>query len=155
MNEELILQASMLERQAEEISQRLQNVENELEELKRFKDSLVALFKSENKTMLSSLGKGVSIRTERIEDDLYVEVGMGIVVKKKPKEVEEEVTENIKKLSEARAILIERFESITNTLQSYFREFEKSQSAAQNSDKCEGCDGNCACEEHACKNHKH
>ena len=126
MNEQEIFQASKLERKHQELEQNLQLIENQIQELEQFKEDIEFLIKSEKKESLSSIGKGVFIRS-RIEDkkDLFVEVGTGIVVKKTPEQTQKVVENQIKRLKETRIQIISQLEIYHYSLQELISKIQK------------------------------
>ena len=62
--EEVLLQLSMLEQQANEITEKIQAVDNQVSELESLKFSLKKMEKSKGKEMLSPLGRGIFLKTE-------------------------------------------------------------------------------------------
>jgi prefoldin alpha subunit len=151
MDQKLLWQASVLQKEAEEVAEKLNAIEKELGELSSFSSSLEYLSKTDEKTILSSLGKGVSIRSEISEKELFVEVGAGVVVKKSPEEVKKVVESQITKLRKAKNALGARFEVLKTALQQAVKEIEKSQKHGE----C-NCDDDCQCSDDCeCENHKH
>ncbi len=103
MEQELIVQANLMEQQARELEGNLQIIDNQINELEQFLDGLGFLIKTRNKEILASVGKGVYV-SSKIEkmDKLFVEVGAGVVVQKTPEDTAEVVKNQISRLKEAR-----------------------------------------------------
>ena len=127
MNQEQLLRASMMEQQAQALGERLQQVEQELRELVKLREALEGLMLSKEKRVLASLGKGVSFAADRVEEELFVEVGAGVVIKKKPEEVMEVIESQIERLSQAQEVISSRFDELMKILQTSFRHIEEQQ----------------------------
>ena len=67
MNQEDLLQASLIEREYHELENNLQLIDAQIQELEKFREDLGFLIKSDNKEILSSLGRGVYLKST-IED---------------------------------------------------------------------------------------
>ena len=98
MNEELVFQASLLQQEAEKIQEHLDLVEKQLSELEQLSKYLTHLNASKEKTIISSLGKGIHVKTELAEKKLFVEVGSGIVIRKTPEQTLEVIESQLKSL---------------------------------------------------------
>lgn len=118
MNQELIYQASFLEKQSQELQEKVNFISQQISELEVFSKNLLYLDSSNNDEMLSSLGKGVLVKTKLLEKKLFVEVGSGILVRKTPKEAQEVIENQIKIFTEAKDNLESQLESINTHLQS-------------------------------------
>ena len=129
MNEEAILKATALEKQYNELQENLHLVNNQISELEQFKESLEFLIKSEKKEILSSLGKGVYIKTT-LEDrnELFVGVGTNVIVKKTPEETLKLVGNQITKLKEASTQISFQLENYARQLQDLINSMQKSNS---------------------------
>jgi prefoldin alpha subunit len=127
MNQELLVQAGLLEEQAREIAQRIENIEREISDLSNLFETLRHLIKSKENRMIATLGKGVMVPVDLVDKNLFVDVGFGVIVKKSPDEVREIVNSQLKRLADARTTLMARFEIVTGTLQDYFKQIEESQ----------------------------
>ena len=117
MDAELIYKAQALQKEVEEMQINAQAIDRELGELSQFKKDLERIEKATRKEMLSSLGKGVFLKTEMTGSDLLVEVGAGILVKKTPAQTREVIDGQIKKMSEARMHTLSRLELYHQALQ--------------------------------------
>lgn len=102
-DQEALFQASMLENQAQEMEQRLNMVVQQIMELQEAKSNLLFLRDSKEKETLSSLGKGIHMKTEIKDKKLFIEVGSGILVRKTPDQIVEVIDSQVKRLSEVRA----------------------------------------------------
>ena len=127
MDQALVIKASMLEKKMQEAGGEIEFVEKELTELSRFSDNLGYLISSKDNIALSSLGKGVLIKTELKEKELFVDVGSGVIVRKEPEEVRNIIKDQIAKLAEERMRLIARAQILRENFFSVLKEIEKNQ----------------------------
>ena len=125
MNEEFIWKASMLERQSQETQNKIEFVNQQIAELMQFQDSLNYFNDSDQKQILASLGKGVYVKANLENKDLFVEVGSGVIVKKKSSDMNDIINDQIRKFTEVRTHLIAEFESYNKSLQSLVKEIEE------------------------------
>ncbi|MEK6825865.1 MAG: prefoldin subunit alpha [Nanoarchaeota archaeon] len=127
MDAELIYKAQAIQKEIEEMQTHAQLIDRELAELQQFKKDLVVLEKREEKGMLSSLGKGVFLKTEAVSKELFVEVGAGIVVKKTSAQTQEVIEQQIKKISEARLHTISKLELYHQALRQIIQTIQQEQ----------------------------
>jgi len=109
--------SNQLEEQFNLISQQV----NELED---FGVHLSELDSSNENEILASLGKGVYIPSTIKEKELYVNVGSGIFVKKKPGEAKKVVEGQLKELAKAREELAERIEGLNEEMRELMQKLE-------------------------------
>jgi len=127
LNQETLMKANFLQKEAQEMEQRLEMVEQQIQEYESFDLSLKELSKSNEKEILSSLGKGVHIPAQLKSKELFVEVGQGFLVKKKISEVLETIEEQTKRLNEARMQMRTRIEIYNSALQGIVSQIEQMQ----------------------------
>lgn len=131
MNQELLLQASMLEKQSENIQRNLEIIEREIVELEQFNSSLDCLIKEKDKSVLASMGRGIYLKTTLEEKKLFVDVGSGVVVRKSPEDAKKIIENQVKQLREARASLLYQLEASNSGLGQLIAEIEKGNSVKQ------------------------
>ena len=146
MNQELMFRAQFLQKQAEEIEQSLEVVDREINDLQNLDTSLDFLIKSNEKSTISTIGKGLHIKTQLESKELFVEVGAGVVVKKSPEEARKVIQNQIKKLAEARIHMMNKLAIYHQTLESVVEEIGKEQGTKNHDENHEHQDH---------KNHKH
>jgi len=134
MNEEVMFQAQLLQEEAQKVQNQLEAVEQQLHELTEFNTHLSILDKTQEKEMLSSMGKGIYAKTTLVDKNLYLEVGAGVIVKKTPLEVIKVVEDQIKKLGQMRVHLLGQKEVCSRTMQELLNEL-KSQNPKHNHSK--------------------
>jgi prefoldin alpha subunit len=105
-----MMRASLIERHLQELNNRIDYVSQQISELEEFKNNLKFLKDAKNKEMLASLGKGIYLKSSCQDDNFFVNVGAGVVVKKTPKETAEIITSQIKNLHEAKTSLLASLE---------------------------------------------
>ncbi len=120
-----MLKASFLERQTNELEQYLEFIDSQINELELFKENLAVLSTSEEKEILSSLGKGVFLKGNMTEKKLFVEVGSGVVLRKTPEEAGETISFQVKRLKELRIQGLSQLDSTRTQLSDIMEEMEK------------------------------
>lgn len=131
LNQETLMKANFLQKESQEMEQRLEMVEQQIQEYEAFNLSLKELSKSNETEILSSLGKGVHIPAQLKSKELFVEVGQGFLVKKKISEVLETIEEQTKRLKEARMQMRTRIEIYNSALQGIVSQIEQMQKEKQ------------------------
>lgn len=119
MNQENMIQASLLQKQAQELEENLSLIDKQIQGLLELKDSLNHLSKSNEKELLSNLGHGIHMKTNLVDKELFVEVGSGVVVKKQIPEVLEILEVQVRSLLEAKSHLQSQLEICHSTLQQF------------------------------------
>ena len=79
MDQELLLKAQFLQQQAQEIEQNLEIIIQEIENLQKMYEDIDFLMKSKEKSTISTIGKGLHLKTQIESKELFVEVGSGVV----------------------------------------------------------------------------
>ena len=126
VNQELIMRASFLEKQAQETQGSLEFVERQISELEEFDSDIKSFSKSSGKEMLASVGKGIYVKADLADKDLFVNVGSGVIVKKTPEETEKIVEDQLRKLKEAKTQLTAQLEANNMALMKLITEIESS-----------------------------
>lgn len=124
-NEELMMKASFLEKNLQEVAEKADYLSQQISELEEFRDNLDFLSKSKEKKMFSSVGKGVYVKSLLEDSRLFVNVGAGVVLKKTPEEAKEIIESQIKQFHEARARLMAQVEVYSTMLSKTLSEIEK------------------------------
>lgn len=121
--QELLMQASLLEKNLQETAQQIEYFEKEIMELDNIYNNLSSLEKGKGYESYSALGKGLYIKSQLVDEKILVHVGTNILVNKSVDETKKIVEEQIKKLSQARAYLMERLELYNKGLRDIMEEF--------------------------------
>ena len=103
MHEEFIQELESLRQASGEVESTLAFVENQISELKAFEETVETIEKSESDEFFAPLGKGVFVKSKRLEKDLLVDAGAGVLVKKGPEETRKLIGHQLTKLEEIRA----------------------------------------------------
>ncbi len=123
--QELYMRASYLEKSSEEAQQQIEFLTRELEELAAFDEYLNALANTAGGTeSFSAMGKGLYVKTNVSDSNVYVDVGAGVLVKKTPLETKKVISLQMEKLEQARTHLLERVSSFTQELRMLLSTFE-------------------------------
>jgi prefoldin alpha subunit len=125
--QELIMQASLLEKNSQETAQQIEYFEKEILELDFMHKNLSSLDKGKGKESFSALEKGLYVKSQLQDDKFLVHVGANILVKKSISDTKKIIEEQIKKLSQARAYLLERLELYNKGLHDIMEEFGSSE----------------------------
>ena len=123
----MFIQANALQRQAQEMQEHLNLVDQQITELDEFKETLGALKDTKEKEAIISLGKGVHIKSGLTDEKLFVEVGAGVVVRKTPEETEEVIQDQLLKLREMRIQFTVQIEQNQIQLQTLISQLESQQ----------------------------
>jgi len=127
MDMELIQTASELHQQSQELEEKVGFIQNQISELEDFTKSLNSIISTKETSMLSSLGKGVFVKTNLEEKKLFVEVGSGIIVRKTPEETKEVIQNQIKRLLQLKVQLSSQLDSLQSQLRIMIEQIENSQ----------------------------
>ncbi|MAE49521.1 prefoldin subunit alpha [Candidatus Pacearchaeota archaeon] len=131
----LFMQASQIEQQSQQAQQHLQMIEEQIKELDDFKSHLDSLKGKKDQELLAGLGKGVFVKTDLTSDQLYVNVGSGVVVQKTPDQAKTTIDSQIKQLQEARLHITAQIETMNQQLMSLFQEVQKAQEKEEKQEK--------------------
>ena len=129
-----------MEQEANKLSQQMQLVENNLNEIQEIKKGLEEIEKKETKEILANIGKKIYIPVEIKEKNLIIEVGNRKFVKKTIPEAKELIEEQIGKLDSARQQINERLEELQEEAGKLMMQIEKSQKNEHHHDKDDECD---------------
>lgn len=135
MNEELIYQVSLLQQEAEKINSHLETIEKQILELNQISGYLSHINKSEEKEIISSLGKGIHLKTELKEKNLFVEVGAGVVIRKTPEEAIKVIESQLKRLMEFKVQLFNQRQLCMQALNDVVAEVQKENASKQQNPK--------------------
>ncbi len=123
--EEIIIKLNMLEQKAEEKRQQILEVDRQIEDLSGLKHSLEKLGESKEKEMLSSLGRGVFLKTKIDDSKVFVNVGSRVLVRKTFKEGVEIIDKQLLGLEEIKSHLMSEIEEINAGLYELLEEAQK------------------------------
>lgn len=117
MEQALLERVHALHQESEALEERITFVDKQVSELTEFLGHLAAFESSSDPLLFSSLGKGVFVRTSLHDKTLLVDVGAGILVKKKSADVRAIIQGQLEGLRTMR-------HEAQSALQGYHAEFE-------------------------------
>lgn len=97
----------------------------QINELMHFHMALGTLDSSSGKEILASLGKGVYAPSVLASNELFVEVGSGIVLKKMPAEVQEILEKQISNIRNSRILFEQELDKKIEELHRAMQELER------------------------------
>ena len=143
MNQELAFKAAFLERRSQELNEEIDKLSSQLLEMSEFSSQLSFLEKSSQNESLASLGKGVYIKTNLENRDLFVNVGAGIIIKKSIPDTQKIIHNQIRTLNEARIQLTAQIELCNHALKQAIGEMENEESKENKEDSKHVHSSNC------------
>lgn len=124
--QEMMMKASVLENYDREISEKIEYLSQHLAELEEFLKDIDFLSKSNEKKIFSSIGKGIYLKSSIENDNLFVNVGAGVIVKKTPQEAKEIIETQVRQFHDAKTSLLAQKEVYTAMLSSLLSEMQNS-----------------------------
>jgi len=100
--QELLMQASMIEQHMAQLNEQLNMVENTIDEMTFLSNSLTYIEDTKEKDNWTNLGHGIFLSSTIKEKKLLVQVGAGVFIKKLPSEAKKIISSQIKRMNEAR-----------------------------------------------------
>jgi len=100
MDQNTIMQATQIQQQHEQLTQHLTIVNQQIDELGTFSKQLTSLKDSKDKELLSTVGKGIYMKTKVLEEKMFVEVGSNVLVRKTPEQTQETIKGQLRRLLE-------------------------------------------------------
>lgn len=116
MDKSFLLRAQALHESAQELEQRLSFVDQQLIEMKQFEQSIDFIENRDEKEMLAPLGKGVFAKTMINKEQLFVDVGAGVILQKEPKAVRAILKDQTQRLEEMRKDLVSQLNVLSAQL---------------------------------------
>lgn len=116
MDKSFLLRAQALHESAQELEQRLSFVDQQLIEMKQFEQSIDFIENMDEKEMLAPLGKGVFAKTMINKEQLFVDVGAGVILQKEPKAVRAILKDQTQRLEEMRKDLVSQLNVLSAQL---------------------------------------
>ncbi len=129
MDQEKVLRAAKIEAEARQLEDNLSIIDNQLNEIESLKTILDSLIKDQTYEVLSSLGSRVYIKT-KIEDrnNIFVDVGAGVIVKKSPKDTLNIAIGQISRLQNAKLQILSKLEEYHLELQEFIDNIKRQSS---------------------------
>jgi prefoldin alpha subunit len=123
-NQELMMKASIFERQAQEIGEKIEYISQQISELEELNKNLGSLTNSDKKEMFSSLARGIYLKSSLTDNKLFVNSGSGVIVKKSVQETKEIIESQLRNFHELKARLMAEMELYDNLLQKIMSELK-------------------------------
>lgn len=124
--QEMIMKFGAFEEQIKQIQEQMNAVEQGILELKNLHFGLDDLKEKEGKEIFASIGRGIFVRANISSQDLLVDIGNQIFVKKTIDSTKETIESQIEKLKEAKEELKKMGENINQEMTQLFMEFQNS-----------------------------
>mgnify|MGYP001611198633 CR=1 FL=1 len=112
----MIEQAQKMYEEATSLENNLEIISQQITELKELEKNLQRLNKEKEKEMLASFGKGIFIKTSLLDKELFVDVGVGVIVKKSISQVNEVIEEQTSRLMQMHEESKERLSDLQGEL---------------------------------------
>lgn len=114
-NQELLFKLSMLEQRMRQLHEQLHAVESAVVEMSSLKVGLDEI--SEGKEILSSMGRGIFVKSKVLSESLTVDVGSKNFVKKSIPETKEMIGGQVKKLEDAKKEILDNLDAVEGELE--------------------------------------
>lgn len=132
MDQNLVDRVQMLHAESELVEERISFIDKQVTELSEFLGHLSFIEASSQNELVSSLGKGIFIRSVLSSKEIMVDVGAGVLVKKSGPEVQKIIQSQLENLARMRgesqhqlATLQREFETIITRIESAQPELRK------------------------------
>lgn len=126
--EEILLKFQMLEQQAEERKQQIEELERQKTDMSSLKESLEDIEKNrKDGEILSNLGRGIFLKTQVKDDKVFVNVGSKTLVRKSFQEARELIDAQLREIEKVKADLMRSIEEINLQLYSLLEEAKNSE----------------------------
>jgi len=125
-NEEILMIAE-LEQEMKQLEERLGMLEQQTLEMQKLEQSLDEIKKNKEKKIMAGLGRGIFMKAEIKEEDLFVDVGSGVILKKSVEDTKKIIKEQVKKMFEFKQKLIGRAEQIRTEMEMIIEKAQKAE----------------------------
>ena len=145
MNEqEYFMQVNMMGQEAQRMEQQIQVIDQQIVELMAVKDSLEAIKNSNGKSeILANLGKGIFVKADLKDKDVFVNIGKDVIIKKTPEDTLKIIEHETQRMIEGKDMFIAKIQEIQEQMQSLMEEMQNK--SGKHSHSCGNSD--CECEE--------
>jgi prefoldin alpha subunit len=127
VNEEYILRLSMFEQEMNKLQEKMQVIDQQINELQNLQYGLQELDKSNEKEMMANLGKGIFIKTNIVDKNLLVDVGNNTFVNKNIPQTIEIIQKQLKSLDDAKNRVIQKIQEIQAEAMGLVEQVQKAQ----------------------------
>lgn len=122
----------MLQEEGKRIEEQISLVNGQLLEFEQLLDGLERIEKDKNGEILAGLGKGIYVKSEIKEKELFVNIGNGVVLKKSNSETRKIIEKQIVQLDEVKQHLLNEIEKINLQLHFLVEMIRKSEGEEKN-----------------------
>lgn len=157
MNEqEYFMQINMMGQEAQRLEQQIQVIDQQIMELNAVRESLQAISTSNGKAeILASLGKGIFVKADLKDKEVFVNVGKDVIIKKTPEETLKVIEHETTRMIEGKDMFISKIQEIQDQMQSMMEEMQNRAPSTEHTHSCgEDCECEEPCEDCACE-HDH
>lgn len=144
--QEYFMRVQMLGQEAERIEQQIQVIEQQIAELSAVKESIKAIETGdEKKEILANLGKGIFVKADLKNKELFINVGKDVIIKKTPEETIKVIEKETQRMMEGKSAMIARIQEIQENMQELMKEMQSQSNSSEHHHSCENED--CMCED--------
>jgi len=122
VNEEYLMKISLLEQEAKQAQEKLEAVKEQASDFEALKLSLERIDQNAGGEFLASLGKGIFVKSELKDKELFVNIGNGIIVKKNIKETLDIIDKQLATMQEIKKEVLGVIQQVNEKLQEVFME---------------------------------
>ena len=114
MNEQqYFMQVQMMGQEAQRMEQQVQVIDQQIAELSAVRESLEAIKTSNGKSeILANLGKGIFVKADLKDKDVFVNVGKDVIIKKTPEETITIIEKETTRMMEGKDMFISKIQEI-------------------------------------------
>ena len=123
--QEQMMRLQMIQQEAMQLEEKLQTFEEQINDMNSIKLSIEDIMKNKNSEFLANLGKGIFLKSEIKDKDLFVNVGKNTLIKKKPEETIKIIENQIKKLILGKNEVMNNIEQLQEEMNNLFIEYQK------------------------------
>ena len=123
--QEIMFKLSMFEQQTQQLQQQLQAVEQGIIELNSLNLGLDEMTGKNDAEIFASIGKGIFVKAKLISEDLIVDIGNKVFVKKSVLETQKLVKDQIEKLEDVKKDLNNNLEATSNELRKLIKSVDE------------------------------
>ena len=123
-----IIEINLLDQKCKEIQQQITMIDQQLTELQLLQNNLNEIGKiKDNSETLSQLGQGIFVKSKISKsDEIYIDIGSKIVIKKTPEEAREVIQKRIEQMTNVRDLIIQELNNIVLNIQVIEKELQQS-----------------------------
>jgi len=139
--EDYLMKLNMFQQEAQKIEDQVNMMNQQIIELRGLQDNLSSLENETEKEFLAPIGRGIYVKSEMKEKQLFVNIGSGIVLRKSHQETREIIERQVSQLDEVKERLLGQLNDISRMVTEVIQEAQ-----AESEEKHEKCE-DCECEE--------